>query len=285
MTAGFLVMLFHWPTKVGRNVLEPRPMPFTFFAHQVPVLPLKWWRPQWFDGTALCVGSMAPDLAYALDDTKIFIDGHGVIGQFYWSAPITFLLVWIWRRFQLPAVAAQLPAPWGRQFAQLGAAKNPIVTLYSAVIGGATHAALDQFTHGGTWVTNHVRFLNRRIGFDWALFHSLQLVGHTLGSILGFLILRAMVQRGKFSQWSTHSAPWQQRLYLPFWLCVGITALVAAALSAWTFSYGGDVSTAIIRAAWVLWCGVLTGACLLLRTLSPKSQRIVPTQPGKPRKI
>ena len=36
-------------------------MPATFPSHAAAVLPLKLWRPRWFDGVALVVGSMAPD--------------------------------------------------------------------------------------------------------------------------------------------------------------------------------------------------------------------------------
>ncbi|MEU7905931.1 DUF4184 family protein [Actinoplanes sp. NPDC049118] len=39
----------------------------TFSSHPAAVLQLKVWRPRWVDGVALAIGSMAPDLAYALD--------------------------------------------------------------------------------------------------------------------------------------------------------------------------------------------------------------------------
>jgi Domain of unknown function (DUF4184) len=44
-------------------------MPFTFFAHQAPFLPMARRWPRLIDGTALIVGTMAPDLAYALNGT------------------------------------------------------------------------------------------------------------------------------------------------------------------------------------------------------------------------
>ena len=40
-------------------------MPATVPSHQGVVLPLKLWRPQWFDGVALAVGAASPDVAKA----------------------------------------------------------------------------------------------------------------------------------------------------------------------------------------------------------------------------
>ncbi|MFF5265545.1 DUF4184 family protein [Actinomadura viridis] len=42
------------------------PVPLTFPSHAAAVMPLKFWRPRWFDGVALVVGSTAPDLPFAV---------------------------------------------------------------------------------------------------------------------------------------------------------------------------------------------------------------------------
>ncbi|MGD9998128.1 MAG: DUF4184 family protein, partial [Ilumatobacteraceae bacterium] len=42
-------------------------MPFTWFAHQVPAIGVKLARPAWVDATALCVGSMIPDVMYSFN--------------------------------------------------------------------------------------------------------------------------------------------------------------------------------------------------------------------------
>ncbi|MDP4013047.1 MAG: DUF4184 family protein [Candidatus Nanopelagicales bacterium] len=44
-------------------------MPLTFGSHQAVVLPLKMLKPRWFDGTALVIGSMAPDLFFLTHGT------------------------------------------------------------------------------------------------------------------------------------------------------------------------------------------------------------------------
>jgi len=41
-------------------------VPLTFPSHAAAIAPLKLWRPRWFDGVALVVGSAAPDFGYAL---------------------------------------------------------------------------------------------------------------------------------------------------------------------------------------------------------------------------
>ena len=65
---GFATMAWH---AVGGSKLkdweyERSPMSTLYIdgKPQVFVLPLKAWRPRAFDGTALCIGSMAPDLPF-----------------------------------------------------------------------------------------------------------------------------------------------------------------------------------------------------------------------------
>lgn len=45
-------------------------MPLTFPSHLAPVLPLKLWRPHWFDGVALATGAVAPDVGYLFTGTR-----------------------------------------------------------------------------------------------------------------------------------------------------------------------------------------------------------------------
>jgi hypothetical protein len=57
-------------------------MPLTLPTHPMAVVPLKLWRPSWFDGVALVVGSISPDLAYAADGYGVTIHSHA------WHAPV-----------------------------------------------------------------------------------------------------------------------------------------------------------------------------------------------------
>jgi hypothetical protein len=94
-------------------------MPATFPAHPAAVLSLKLWRPAWFDGVALTLGSMAPDLAYTLDGSwlerpfpgipPLWQLAHSLPWFLAWALPVTLLLCAL-IRFSAPSLAAHLPA-------------------------------------------------------------------------------------------------------------------------------------------------------------------------------
>jgi hypothetical protein len=59
-------------------LLARPPLPFTYLAHQVPALALKRRWPAAFDGTALALGTMAPDWPYALSGSRGAVPFVGV---------------------------------------------------------------------------------------------------------------------------------------------------------------------------------------------------------------
>jgi hypothetical protein len=85
-------------------------MPATFPSHQAAILPLKLWRPRWFDGVALAVGAASPDVAYLLDGTNLPVwpFSHEWLGLVGWCLPVTVVIAWLFR-LAAPAVAAHLP--------------------------------------------------------------------------------------------------------------------------------------------------------------------------------
>ncbi|MDP9794567.1 hypothetical protein J2S43_003079 [Catenuloplanes nepalensis] len=133
-------------------------MPLTFPSHAALPLPLKLWRPRWFDGVALVVGSASPDLAYALDGTVLQAAGgvalyqvaHGPLGLPLFCLPVTLVCAVLVRR-AAPVVAAHLP-PWPawlapRDYGVLGAARPTLpVTVVSALLGAASHQVWDAIT-------------------------------------------------------------------------------------------------------------------------------------------
>ena len=96
------------PIGVRPRSLVGVPLPFP--THPVAVLPLKRWRPRWFNGVALVLGSMAPDLAYALDGSgwPVWPFSHEYAGLFGWCLPITLVGCWIVRP-AAPVLAAHVP--------------------------------------------------------------------------------------------------------------------------------------------------------------------------------
>src|SRR6476661_10963428 len=87
---------------------SPDTMPLTFFAHQVPVIPLKCLKPRWFDGTALCIGSMAPDFVYALEGTPWLFSTHTLLAQLTWTLPLTTAATLVFRHVGAAPLGASL---------------------------------------------------------------------------------------------------------------------------------------------------------------------------------
>ena len=168
---------------------------------------LKVRRPRWFDGTALCIGSMAPDLGYAISG-RIGVDTHDWDGLVSVVFPLALLFTFAARWIVAHVAPAHMPdlglarlRSW-----RVTARRQPavLVTVSSCVIGIATHVLLDAFTHPG-------RFGARALGYDDVVVHVLgrsarltdvfQLLGHTLGSLIGFLMLVDIGRRHLLESW------------------------------------------------------------------------------------
>lgn len=133
-------------------------MPFTFLSHQAPVLGLKLMAPRWFDGTALAIGSMAPDLVYIFGGTRAAIDAHLWPAQLTVCLPLTLVLTVLTKKVAAAAVVPHLPdaGPFHlRDYARLSDWRITPVTVavaaVSAVVGSTTHVVLDAFTHSFGW--------------------------------------------------------------------------------------------------------------------------------------
>ena len=139
----------------GDRPLGSGRLPFTYASHQAPVLAIKMRWPAAVDGTAMVMGSMAPDWAYALHGTAVAFDAHAGWG-----------LVLVLRPGgggggDDPAPggtgALLLPAqPAGAAVAPAAGAGGPRprlpVSLVSGLVGALTHVVWDLFTHDGTGV-------------------------------------------------------------------------------------------------------------------------------------
>ncbi|MBM0239180.1 DUF4184 family protein [Micromonospora sp. ATA32] len=139
-------------------------MPLTFPSHLAPVLPLKLWRPRWFDGVALTVGAVSPDVAYLAAGSRFDLGmrTHTGAGLFWWCLPVTLVYTWVVRR-SIAGIAVHLPADrvfaW-RDYAALGGVRHPWwITIGSALLGAASHVGWDRLTHTDGWL--------RALGVDW----------------------------------------------------------------------------------------------------------------------
>jgi Domain of unknown function (DUF4184) len=194
------------PTTTKTGLRPSCRMPFTLFAHQAPVLPLKIARPLWVDGTAVCIGSMAPDLCYAVS-SYVHVDTHDVDGMPLVIAA-TLVLTMLVRFVAVDVVAAHLPdlgefRLWS--WRAIARRKIPIgITLASALVGVATHIGLDAFTHPGR---PGVRWLGYDDVYVTVLGHRrplagvFQLIGHAFGTWIGVVLLFRIGRRRLIESW------------------------------------------------------------------------------------
>ena len=185
-------------------------MPATVPSHPGVVLPLKVWRPRWFDGVALAVGSAAPDVAYALDGSgwPVWPLSHEPLGLLVWCLPVTLAIGWLLRR-AAPVVAAHLP-PAGLELTAYGAvARNPhrwFVTASSALVGGASHLVADAL---GAFIP----------GAEAGLY--------VLGGLVLLLVLRHIARHALIREWHG-PAPVVPRRPRLFWGVAGVLAATGA---------------------------------------------------------
>ncbi len=247
-------------------------MPFTFFAHQTIVIPLKSRWPRWFDGTALCVGSTAPDLAYALNDTAWRIATHTLTRQLTFTLPLAVALTLVWRHVIAAPLGGVLPGRTGAEVRALARARRPLwLTAIGAVLGGLAHVFMDGFTHADGWAAKRSSTLHIFITLDGhrePVHRWLQLLGHTLGTAVGFALVAVLIARRRFSLWSPGPEAPRIRHPAAMWLPIVGGAAAGALLAARVHD---DPATAIIRGAWAAFAGLLLGA-LASRALARRAR-------------
>jgi hypothetical protein len=194
------------PLPHGRHATacQAVPVPLTFPSHAAAVLPLKMWRPRWFDGVALVVGSAAPDVPYVLGP-PIPTYGHTWWGLLLWGVPIGVAGAWL-IRWAAPVVAAHLPGFW-RDYGVLGSVRHPwYSTAFSAWLGAVSHRLWDEVTHAslpGTSLGIPALAAPALPGVPWwAFLHALS----TLLGLIGWTWLTVRIaRRGLLRDW--HGAP------------------------------------------------------------------------------
>ncbi|MGS2615364.1 DUF4184 family protein [Micromonospora sp. LZ34] len=169
-------------------------MPLTFPSHLAAVLPLKLWRPRWFDGVALATGAVSPDVAYLSMGTRFEVAGtHTVAGLLWWCLPVALGYAWVVRR-GAAVVAPRLPA----RFRPAHAVPGPHpwwITMSSALLGAATHLGWDYLTHTDGWL--------RALGVDWYARTGVHwwtvadLTSTLLGGVVAIDLARRLVRHGR----------------------------------------------------------------------------------------
>jgi Domain of unknown function (DUF4184) len=208
-------------------------MPMTLPTHPIAVVPLKLWRPRWFDGVALVIGAMAPDFAYAEDGYGLTIHSHAWHAPLWWALPLTLLLAPV-VRWAAPTIVAHLPAggPLAlRDYGVLARVHHRLhVTAVSAMLGAVTHIVWDAFAHP--------RVDGRRVVFPvlqddvWSglpVWHLVELVSDLAGFVVGTLLIVHIGRQRLLRRW--HGDPPAEIPHpAVFWPVVGVVFAAGAAL-------------------------------------------------------
>ena len=233
-------------------------MPLTFPAHQAPVLPLKLWKPRWFDGTALVIGSGSPDLFNAFVRFELF-DSHEWAGV---GVAVLFTIVYamLFRRYGADGLFGSLP-DFGRlrlrHYRVLGRGHpRLLITVLSSFLGVISHVVVDSFTH--RW-----RFGSTMLGLNDIVFDGpfgqmseariLQYIGHSLGSVVGVILFVIVVSDRHLGEWygtetiaKARSAP----THLHAGRTTGLIVGAACALGVLWASYNRQHSRSPSACAW-----------------------------------
>ncbi len=167
---------------------------------------LRW--PAAVDGTAMVMGSMAPDWAYALHGTPLAFGAHAGWGLLLFCAPAAVLAALGLRR-AAPVLFSYFPSPPAlplRQLAVLGSRRPRLpVSLASAFAGALSHVVWDLFTHDGEWGPRHVAWLRSTVvdvaghAPTWA--GMLQYASHVGGALVSLYLLHRILTSESLLRW------------------------------------------------------------------------------------
>jgi hypothetical protein len=194
-------------------------------------VPLKLWRPRWFDGVALTLGAIAPDVAYAANGYGVTIRSHAWHATVWWAIPLVLVgarLV----RWAAPTVAAHLPAGGVLALRDYGALHRVrhrvLVTAASAVIGAASHIVLDAVSHprvdGGRFPTLH-----HELGPDVPLWYVISMMLDLSGMIAAVAAIVYIGQTGTVRGWHGPPPATPTRPVV-FWSAVALVVAAGLAL-------------------------------------------------------
>jgi hypothetical protein len=260
-------------------------VPLTVPAHQAVVLPLKLRWPALMDGTALCVGAAAPDLAYPLGHW-MYDQSHTAVGIVVWAVPFTLAVCAVLRWRAAAGVAAQLPDLPPFRFRSYGvlSRRRPLlaVTAACALIGAVSHVVLDAFTHSGRWGARWLGLdhpaMTLPVRGEITYAKLLQYAGHVGGSVVTVLLLWHIGRRRLLESWYGVGQVRRARAItvtsgqrVVFWTVALAPPAVAAAAS------GGPGRHAVFLTLLGGIVGLLLAGSLPLRAVAPSDRAGAPT--------
>jgi len=152
------------PSRAGSAITRHnKAVPFTL-SHAAAALPFRRTR---LVPSALVMGTFAPDLDYFIRLTPGGGWGHTLAGGFCMDLPLGLGALWIFHRLVKLPLAYFLPdavrARLGDELApfRFGPLRRFLSIVVSLLVGMATHAVWDGFTHPQYWIVRHWDLLSR----------------------------------------------------------------------------------------------------------------------------
>lgn len=191
-------------------------MPLTFLSHQAVVLPLKIAAPRWTSGTALVLGSMAPDVEYFVRTYPSGTVSHTWPGQVTFCLPVTIALYWIVTRVVAAPLAAHLPdagalrlTEYARLEDQPASPPHWLIVGLSSLVGSASHVVLDRLSGGWSMyaATEYGAFFPfslMRADWHWVAF---KLATWVLLALLTLAMMRYIGERSLLRRWVADRQP------------------------------------------------------------------------------
>lgn len=224
-------------------------MPWMVPSHPAPALLLKAWKPAWFSGLGLVLGTMAPDLAFILRLDNDAVASHTFLGQVYVTIPLVLLLHWMATTIVFPWLLPLVRGGPPLHLHELAAVRTAASAMdwgriaVSGLVGGITHVLLDGVTHGNHsgWAVPFIPLLRMPVPVPGGAAPLHDLLQAALSLLLGGVALVTWNRLGRERRlwaWSAQKsqavvmAPSASRRREARWLlgCFVIGALVAPAL-------------------------------------------------------
>lgn len=193
-------------------------MPFTP-AHAAIVLPFLRARPKLISGTALIIGSTAPDFEYFLKMSVNSYYSHSLMAVFYFNIPITIVLSLLFHQVVKRNLINNLPAFFQSRFQPMLHVdfiqyfKTHFWTiLTSAGIGSLSHIFWDSFTHNDGYFAQRISFYKTIVipfdGVRYPLFYGLQQISTYVGLFIVMIYLIRMKPDRNFTFVSPSAKYW-----------------------------------------------------------------------------
>jgi hypothetical protein len=200
-------------------------MPFTF-AHPAIVLPLKnRFFSKYFSLTGLVVGSLLPDFEYFIRMKMVSNYSHTILGVLFFDLPLGIIFCFIFHNIIRNDLFVNLPYflrirlciytefNWNKYFL-----KNPILIIFSLLVGSFSHLLWDSFTHFNGYFVGIINFLKNFIVINNISIPIYKILQHSSSFIGCLIIFYAIMKLPKYKD--------SNKIDIRYWIAICLTILM-----------------------------------------------------------